>query len=161
MDAPGFVQWSQWYDACQTTEGAFDASSIDWQSCYSSDLPRALSTARKLFQGSIEMTPLLREVPFAPLVNFPARLPLIGWQTLSRTGWFFNHASQPEGRRQTRVRIRNFLNDLMRTKSEENVLVVTHGFLMQMLQAELNGAGFKGRLPWKPRFARVYVFEGS
>jgi broad specificity phosphatase PhoE len=132
---------------------------VAWQSCRSSDLPRALFTARMLFQGPIEPTPALREVPFAPVTSSPVKLPLIGWQMLSRAGWFFDHASQPEGRTQTRARVRSFLADLARTQGEGRVLLVTHGFLMQMLQAELHRSGFKGRLPWRPRFARVYVFE--
>jgi broad specificity phosphatase PhoE len=161
LDADGYREWIRWYDGSHGPQTLVPDSGVDWRRCYSSDLVRARITAEILFTGPIEITPLLREVPFAPLFRSRVPLPLFLWETLSRAGWLWEHASQPETRLATRMRAAGFLDHVLRSHPGEDVLIVSHGFLMQCLQGELLRAGFRGRVPIHPKGGHVHVFESS
>jgi len=131
-----------------------------WDLCYCSDLPRAHFTARYLFRGTIETSPLLREVPFSGFLPRRAKLPLFLWQSTSRVGWWLNHASQSENRRQTMERIAAFTRQLQERHTRgQRILIVSHGWYMQYFEKELNRAGFRGSVPMRPRGGIIYPFE--
>jgi broad specificity phosphatase PhoE len=159
LDSGGFAEWIRWYDGSAAEKAEAEPSSHAWDKCYCSDLHRAHFTAGKLHPGPLEVTPLLREVPFAPFFSRGPRLPLYIWETLSRLGWMVGHRSQPENRKQTLKRIEEFLEMLRTRHRGENVLIVSHGFLMRYMQRALNRAGFKGKVPVRPQGGRVYLFE--
>lgn len=161
LDADGFARWAEWYDAATGIAHApgAAAAAVAWRACYCSDLPRARHTAATIHRGEAAHTASLREVPFAPVVRTRLRLPLLLWQALSRVAWALDHASQHEGRRATRRRVASFVDELVAAHADEAVLVVGHGFLMQLLAAELRCRGFRGRVPLRPRGGEVYLFE--
>lgn len=160
VDGAGFLDWARWYDTTDVKAGSVPTAGDAWDKCYCSDLPRALFTARYLFRGEIETTPLLREVPFSGFLPRKAKLPLLVWQGTSRLGWWLNHASQSENRLQTLERIGRFMAELReRHREGERILIVTHGFYMQFFEKELNRAGYRGRVPIRPRGGIIYPFE--
>jgi broad specificity phosphatase PhoE len=159
MDGPGFDAWAHWYDTTEVSPRPLPPLGEEWHHCLSSDLHRAQFTARTLYKGGIETTPLLREVPFSTFMPRRLRLPLFMWQATSRMGWYVNHAAQRENRRQTRERISAFVGRLQRDFAGRNVLIVTHGFFMQYLEKELRLAGFKGAVPMRPIGGTIYLFE--
>jgi broad specificity phosphatase PhoE len=160
VNGPGFDSWAHWYDTTEVRSRPVPRAGQGWDKCYCSDLPRAVFTANYLFQGEIERTPLLREVPFSSFLPRRARLPLFLWQSTSRVGWYLNHKSQSEKRRQTLERIAEFTS-LLRARHTEGhrVLIVSHGFYMQFLKLELLRAGFRGRVPIRPPGGIIYPFE--
>jgi broad specificity phosphatase PhoE len=159
MNPAGFAEWIKWYDASVAEHTPQHPNPWTWDKCYSSDLRRAAFTAGKLHAGPVEFTPVLREVPFAPFFKRGPHLPLYLWETLSRLGWVLGHASQPESRKQTRIRVADFLEKLCSDCVGQNVLVVSHGFLMKCFETELSRLGYKGRVPYHPLGGRIYVFE--
>lgn len=160
VDGEGFLAWARWYDTTEVRSAQVPLAGDGWDACYASDLPRAQFTARYLYRGAIETTPLLREVPFSGFLPRRMRLPLLMWQATSRLGWWLNHGAQAENRRQTLERIGAFLGMLRERHSVgDRILVVTHGFYMQFLEGELNRAGFLGRVPFRPRGGIIYPFE--
>jgi broad specificity phosphatase PhoE len=74
-------------------------------------------------------------------------------------GWWLGHASQPESRPQTWRRIHEFLDLLHSRHQGENVLVVSHGFLMRYMQRALWRLGFQGKVPVHPQGGEIYLFE--
>ncbi len=154
-----FEEWCHWYD----TEGpliirCLEEQDIQWDTCLSSDLQRAKNTALLLFNGDIETTSDLREVPFSR-VPIRITLPIIIWQLLSRLCWRFNLASLRETRKESAKRAIKVIDTVVEQYMDKNVLLVTHGFYMQLLQKELKRRGFIGDLPLHPNGGTVYIFE--
>lgn len=133
--------------------------------CYASPAPRAQETARLCFRfpGEIVTTPDLLEVPLQAFFNTRFRFSMKCWHFLNRVAWGFNSQRIPETRRQTLLRARKLLDEIFPPGQggEKNVLLVTHGFFMVMLQAELKRRGFKGEEFFRPEHGRVYMFERS
>jgi broad specificity phosphatase PhoE len=159
LDGSGFDRWADWYDTTEVVPREVPPAGEDWQHCLSSDLHRAHFTAKVIYPGEIETTSLLREVPFTGFMPRGLTLPLLMWQATSRLGWYLNHSAQRENRRQTRVRTAAFVARLKRDFAGKNVLIVTHGFFMQFLEKELRRAGFRGKVPVRPRGGTIYLFE--
>lgn len=159
LSGPGFAEWIRWYDSSQAPHGERGNMHVTWHRCYSSDLRRAAFTAGKLHDGEVEFTPRLREVPFAPFFTKGPPLPLYIWETLSRLGWIMAHPSQPESRKQTRERVSAFLDTILAAHEGENVLVVSHGFLMKCFETELARRGYRGRVPVHPLGGEIHLFE--
>ena len=158
LDAEGFTKWIAWYDEAEGEIVDVPAGTDTWDRCYCSDLRRACATAERLYSGTIERTPLLREVPFAPMIRGKLRLPLYVWQTMARAGWLLG-VTQPEARRHSIARAREFLDQVCTKHDGDSVLIVGHGFLMQMLARDLKRRGFRGGVPIRPRGGTIYVFE--
>ena len=157
LDAQRFAEWSRWYDAAAGTVPASRQGGATYTACWSSDLHRAMVTASSLHAGEVVSTPMLREVPFAPVWKRGV-LPLMVWQGLARAAWWMGHRSQPEPRAATRARAAAFVDELL-AGSADQVLVVAHGFMMHVLAGELRRRGFRGRLPLRPRGGVPYPFE--
>lgn len=160
VNGPGFDRWADWYDTTDVSPRQVPAAGEDWDHCLCSDLPRAQFTAKTLFRGTIETSPLLREVPFTGFLPRGLYLPLMVWQATSRMGWYLQHAAQRETRSQTEARIDAFVTALKRDHAGRNVLIVSHGFFMQFLQKRLLAEGFRGKVPLRPLGGTIYLFEG-
>lgn len=163
VDGPGFDTWAKWYDTTEVKSREVPLAGKageQWDKCYCSDLPRALFTARHLFQGPIETTPLLQEVPFSGFLPRRMKLPLLLWQATSRLGWYLDHKSQSENRTQTLGRISDFIAMLKAGHGKDDrILIVSHGFYMQFLEKALLRAGFRGQVPMRPHGGIIYPFE--
>lgn len=159
LDTDGYSEWVRWYDASHGPHCPTPRCEVAWHKCYCSDIPRAKITAGIIYAGPTEESELLREVPLAPLLRTRLPLPVWLWQSLSRVGWWLEHASQPETRSATRKRAARILEWIRGSHSGEDILLVSHGFLMQFLERELIKAGFAGRVPLHPKGGHIYVFE--
>jgi broad specificity phosphatase PhoE len=153
-----FKEWVRQYDIADVRQSPVDLGDTNWDLCFSSDLPRALQTAQKISNCKIVTTDYLREVPISPIINTNLRLPVTLWLGLGRMGWIFSHHSQPELRIQTAKRINGFLTQILSLK-ESNILLVTHGFLMELIRKELLNNGFRGKRFVKARNGIIYVFQ--
>jgi broad specificity phosphatase PhoE len=56
-------EWFAQYDASDIEEGEVDLCGVEWKRCFTSDLPRAVKTAEKIYSGNIIKMKELREVP--------------------------------------------------------------------------------------------------
>jgi broad specificity phosphatase PhoE len=159
LDGPGFDTWAKWYDTTEVNSRAVPLAGDAFDTCYCSDLPRAVFTANYLFKGPIEKTSLLQEVPYSGFLPRRLKLPLAFWQASSRLGWYLDHKRQSESRTQTLGRIADFLAMLTsRHGKGDRVLIVSHGFYMQFLEQELVRAGFRGNVPMRPHGGIIYPF---
>ena len=76
-------------------------------------------------------SPLINEVPLKSSFDTKTNMPLWFWNLTGRLQWFVNSRRQAEGRRQTRKRVKEFV-ELIRN-DDMDIAVVTHGFYMHTL----------------------------
>lgn len=98
MDSEEYAAWLKAYDESGIIPAEVDLRGVEWEVCFSSDLPRAVQTARLVFPGEVIVTPLLREVTIGPFIRTQRRLPFMMWEIANRYGWSKDRASQPETR---------------------------------------------------------------
>lgn len=145
------------YDEDDIIENDIDLGHIKWNKCFSSDLYRAVKTAESIFKEEITKTHLLREVPISPIFKSNIKLPYIFWAISGRWAWFFGNKSQKESRKDTEKRIDEFLSNID-LDSNENILIVCHGFFMNTLQKKLKNRGFKGKIVKRPKNGTLYLY---
>jgi hypothetical protein len=143
MTSKEFREWSQKYEVSKVIKKKVEMYGIEWDICYASDLPRAITTAKEVYSGHLIIDKLLREVDNAPFIHTERiRLPFELWHICGRFAWYFKSKSQPESIVGTRKRINAFLNQIDWTK--DNILIVFHGFMLYNFQKELRKRGFQG-----------------
>jgi hypothetical protein len=143
MTSGEFREWSEKYEVSKVIKKKVDMYGIEWDICYVSDLPRAITTAKEVYSGNLMIDKLLREVDNAPFIHTERlKLPFEVWHICGRLAWYFKSKSQPESIKDTRKRIIKFLDHI--DWSKENVLIVFHGFMLFNFQKELRRRGFAG-----------------
>jgi len=143
MTSEEFREWSEKYEVSKVIKKTVEMYGIEWDICYVSDLPRAITTAQEVYSGNLQIDKLLREVDNAPFIHSDRiRLPFEVWHICGRLAWYFRSKSQPETIGGTKRRIKNFLDSI--DWSKENILIVFHGFMLYNFQKELRRRGFEG-----------------
>lgn len=151
-------QWQRAYNASPTmTAAPFDLGTIPWQACLSSDLERAVATAKAMFGDTIVTTPLLREAEVAPFRTGNLRLPVLAWRWMLRWAWMTGHRSQRSWRDDFRRRVLAAADEIEGQPGD--VLVVSHAGMMWQLSAELRRRGFAGPKLGIPKHATLYTYE--
>lgn len=143
MTSEEFREWSEKYEKSRVIKNHVEMYGIEWDICYVSDLPRAITTAKEVYSGNLKIDKLLREVDNAPFIHSDRIiLPFELWHVCGRLAWFFKSKSQPETVEGTRRRINKFLDRI--DWSKDNILIVFHGFMLFNFQRELRRRGFTG-----------------
>lgn len=158
MTSEEFREWSEKYERAGLIKNKVNMYGIVWDICYSSDIKRAVTTAKEVYSGNIYLDRLLREVDNAPFIHTERlRLPFPIWHFCGRLAWFFRSKSQPENIRDTRRRVRHFLHRIDWDK--ENILIVSHGFLIFNFIFELFRLGFAGKEVHRVKNGILYIYE--
>ncbi|MBC2582464.1 histidine phosphatase family protein [Clostridium sp. DJ247] len=129
-----------------------------WDKCYCSNLPRAVTTAKTIYHGEIITTDKLIEIPSAAVINTSFPIPYYIWAILNRFAWIRNHVSQPEGRRLTLKRISEALDIILKEK-DKNILIVSHAGTLFEIEKILINKGFKGNYFLKAKNGKLYTFQ--
>ncbi|KJS83388.1 MAG: hypothetical protein JM58_12795 [Peptococcaceae bacterium BICA1-8] len=159
LSSSEFDELVKLYDLSKIRLGKSTISRVkEWDKCYCSDLPRAVETAKHIFQGDIYITVLLREVPLVSIINTNFKLSYVFWLTFGRLGWLFAHKSQPESKSETETRVDKFISEI-ETQGNLNILIVSHGFIMRLIKDKLRKRGFKGEGFTRAEHGKLYVFE--
>jgi len=158
MNPCQFQQWLHEYEMSDIKDGKVEPSVIAWEKCYSSDLPRAVKTAQKMYSNQIIETKALREIVICPPTNRNLKLPVLLWLMLGRIAWMLSHKSQVESKLMFEERVKYILKEII-LKDDKDVLIVSHGFLMMFLRKELLKRGFKGPSFKRADNGKIYVFE--
>lgn len=158
MTSSDFNEWVEQYDNSDTIENKIELGDIKWDKCFSSDLSRAVKTAKSIFSGEIIKTDLLREVLIAPIFKTNMKLPYIFWCVAGRVAWYFNQKCQIETKEVTKKRIKEFLYNI-EDESNANILIVCHGFFINVLQKELKKQGFSGKTIKRPQNGTLYLYK--
>ena len=86
------------------------------------------------------------------------KLPILLWLFLGRIAWAISDKSQIESKLMFAERVKYILEELI-LKEDNDVLIVSHGFLMMFLRKELVNRGFKGPNFKRAENGKIYVFE--
>ncbi|WP_433750229.1 histidine phosphatase family protein [Falsibacillus pallidus] len=152
------MKWFDEYDYADVEPAEVDLGGIHWHTCYTSDLPRAVTTSERIFKGEVIQLSELREIKMYPIFKPSRKLPFLAWAAIIRLAWAANHKSQLEKKEDIIERINNVLDRLL-NNSEENVLIVGHGALMIYMHQEILKRGFKGPKIRHPRNGELYLYE--
>lgn len=153
-----FMKWVEEYDASEVEENDINNGNVDWKKCYSSDLPRAKTTAQAAYKDEIIYLEDLREIPLAPFFRLNMKLPLFLHLFFIRIAWYFNHKSQPKSKQVVIRRINEILDRIL--QEDKDVLIVGHGGIMMFMRKELLKRGFTGpKFGTSPENGKVYIFE--
>ena len=148
------TDWYAGYDKADIHYTNVDMQSTKWDICYASSMSRAHNTARHIYNGEIRLHDDLRELSVLNLMNKKRRLPMILWAILiKRKTLMPNPITEAIEKKLT-----EFVDTLLSGKEKE-VLVVSHGFIMMLLQKELMTRGFTGKKFNNPANGKLYVFE--
>ncbi|MDQ7816303.1 MAG: histidine phosphatase family protein [Melioribacteraceae bacterium] len=156
--ASDFSNAMEKYESSPVIRKDIKLNSDEWDVCYSSTIPRAVETAKSIYNKEIIFTNHIIEVPVAPFTNRNIKLPSFIWHLGGRIAWHKNHRSQPEKRIETLERIRRFIEEL-KQHNYERVLVVTHGFFMRVFVEQLIKIGYRGAIDVRPQNAKLYLFQ--
>lgn len=129
-----------------------------WDKCYCSSLPRAVTTAKTVYKGETIITDKLIEIPSIAVVNTRLPIPYHIWAILNRFAWIRNHISQPEGRRGTLKRVNEVLEAILKER-DKNILIVSHAGTLFEIEKILINKGFKGNYFLKAKNGKLYVFQ--
>jgi len=125
--------------------------------CYSSTLKRAEETARIVFPGEIILSDDLKEVGMNAIFQTNREYSFTFWKVIHRVWWAFNSNRATETRKQTLERAARFLTHLI-DSTNDNTLLVTHGFYMTCLHEVLNKMKFKGKPILSPKYGSLYEY---
>ena len=146
--------WFDEYELAAIENNQSDLEAVEWNVCYSSPTKRAIETTMVLFNSKPRITSELKELNVLSLMNKKFKLPFIIWGILIRKKALSNNEITSNFKK----KISSFV-DLLLSKNENNVLIVSHGFVMMYLQKELKNRGFSGSYFKTPINGRIYKYE--
>ncbi len=146
------------YDIAPVIENGLEINSDEWDICYCSTLPRAITTAEKIYDKEIIKTNLLVEVPISPFTQKNIKLPVTFWHIGARIAWYKKYKSQIENKDATKERTYKFYN-LIKDSGYENILIVSHGYFLRMFYEEIKKKGFRGEIDMNIQNGKLYVIE--
>lgn len=153
-----FRQAMEKYDRAPVRGNGLEIDSSAWDICYSSTLPRAVTTAESIFSGKIITTDLLIEVPIAPFTRTNIKLPSFIWHIGSRLAWYKSHKSQRENIHGTKDRIKKFYEKIQ-SSGYRKILIVSHGYFLRMFYDEMKKLGFEGEVDLNIQNGKLYIIE--
>ena len=157
--SPGqFAEVMGEYDTLPVIPNSIKLIESEWNICYCSTLPRARETAEKIYNGKIIYTDLLKEIPISPVTYKKIKLPAFWWHIAARIAWYRNGDSQKEPRRVSIERINKLLDEIGNS-GYNKILIVSHGFFMEVLFKELIKKGMNGTYELHPKNGKLYLFR--
>ncbi len=146
------------YDLCSVIPNGLEINSSEWDICYCSSLPRAITTAETIYNKEIIKTNLIVEVPISSFTKRNIKLPLFIWHLTARIAWYKSHHSQTEDIHATKQRIEEFYK-LISNSRHENVLVVAHGYFLKVFYEVMKKKGYRGDVELNIKNGKLYVLE--
>lgn len=145
MTSEQYNQYNKQYDISEVIENEIVIDK-EWDKCYCSSLPRAVNTAKTIYHGEIIISDKLIEIPAAALIKTNIPLPYYLWAILNRIAWIRNNVSQPEGRTESLKRINEVVDEILKEK-DKNILIVSHAGAMYeirkiLIKKDLKEIGF-------------------
>ncbi len=149
-------EWFDRYDRAEVEMQEAELGGLHWEVCYTSDMPRAVRTAKSIYHGPVVESSSLRELPL-PALSGRLRMPFLWWAVAVKCMQLTSPTNRKEIE-QLREGFRVFLDEAM-GQGYENILIVSHASMMREMRKELQSRGFRG-----PKFSyaengKLYVFE--
>jgi broad specificity phosphatase PhoE len=134
----------------------------DWDKCYCSTLPRAITTAKTIYHGEIVLSEKLIEIPVGAPFKISYRIPYRLWTILARFAWIRHHISQPEKRRDTLKRLEEILDTIIsENPNDSNILIVSHAGALYEIRKMLFRRGFSGDRFITANNGKLYTYKNN
>ncbi|PID56319.1 MAG: phosphoglycerate mutase [Ignavibacteriae bacterium] len=146
------------YDIAKVEANNLKITSSDWDVCYCSTLPRAITTANTIYSGKIIKTNLLVEVPIYPFIKTKLKMPIWVWYIGARIAWYKSHKSQLETIEKTKQRISEFYT-LIKNSGYNNILIVSHGYFLRMFYEKMKEERFSGKVDLNIKNGKLYTIK--
>lgn len=130
----------------------------EWDKCYCSSMPRAITTAKTIYHGEIVITDKLTEIPAVAGIKTKLKLPYQFWAILNRTNWGRDHVGNPEGKSKTLKRINEIMEEVLREELDD-IIIVSHAGTMYEIQKILIKKGFDGERFITAKNGRLYQYK--
>lgn len=153
-----FAEAMRKYDLSPVIKNGLKINSNDWEICYCSTLPRAITTAETIYYGEIKKTDLLKEVPITPFTKMNIKLPSIIWHIGARIAWYKSYKSQIEDINGTRERINKFY-ETIKNSGYEKILIVSHGYFLRMFYEVMKKKGYEGNVDVNIKNGKLYLIS--
>ena len=160
LDSASIEAWRARYDAAGIAPDSLPPTDVleriaTADRVLSSDLPRAVESAARLYPGkTIESSPLLREVPLAIPTLGGVRAPFALWAAVISVGWSVDILRGQDCPPEHEARVRDAMDWCERKRLEAGdgatLAVVTHGVMRRLLATRLAERG------WTIRGRRSY-----
>ena len=147
------IKWFYEYDLAEI-ECNKSVKTTEWDVCYSSPSKRAIETAMDLHKSKPLIINELKELNVLDLMNEKLKLPFIIWGILIRNKAFSNNKITNDFKKEL-----NLFIDFLLLKSDKEILVVSHGFVMMFLKKELEQRGFSGDKFKLPVNGKIYEYN--
>lgn len=151
---PEIKKWFDDYDIAEIEYKQLDDETNKWNICYCSPTQRAVKTATILQNNKPIIINELKELNVLNLMNKKSKLPFMVWGLLIRN----KSLAVNEITTDFKKGIDSFI-DLLLSKNHDNVLIVSHGFVMMYFQKELKKRGFTGDNFKSPENGKIYKYE--
>ena len=149
-------KWKRFYNSSEyeTACGGYNSSPIiksdvpinSTDRLITSTMKRAIETSRHIFKREADLADKnLCEVPIKPFIKTDLKFPKLVWDIVGRLQWRFNIDMQPESYRESKIRVKKFIDDIV--KEGSNVVIVCHGWIIKLIILELKRHGFRGPNP--------------
>jgi len=152
------LRWFEEYDQSEDLEITPFTLAKGWDRCYSSQLPRAILTANKIYGDGFQQNESFNEPAISPIFKRDFRLPFIIWGLIFRTAIMGNHNSQSARKEILEKRVALELDKIL-TGTDEDILIVSHALIMGVIAKRLSEIGFTGPKLGRPKHANLYTFE--
>lgn len=152
MSSTQFEQWVEDYDTYELDYASVDFPNV--KKIYTSTCKRAIKTA-DFFESTYQTSDLLVEVNAKAFMQTSLLLPKWLWLFIARIQWYFN-ASKGENRIDTIQRIEQFFNEC---NLNQDILIISHGFVMKIILKVLKKHGFDGDKTFIPRNGKMYRLQ--
>ena len=151
------IQWFAEYDTTVNLDyKTVDLSDISWQRCYSSPMIRTMKTANHIYNGEIVEITALKELDILHHLSDRLKLPFIIWGIMVRIKSLSSNKDTDEFKN----RIVNFLDNIM-ANNENDVLIVSHWFVMRIIRKALIDRGLSGDNFKSNDYGTLYIYEES
>ncbi len=155
-----YINWLKKYDELDVINSDVNLRGIDWNKCYVSTLPRAITTARTIYSGELIKSNNIIEVDLKFKEKLDGIRSIREWGDISVDHWFRSTGISGEDRIFTKKRVNNFLDILEEgTDKKDNILIVCHELVMGVIGEKLNKRGFAGESIIKPQNGELFLFE--
>lgn len=155
LNSKEFNQWVSNYDKYELEFQEVDLPKSSTKA-YVSTEDRAIRSA-ELLNLEYELSDKIIEVKIEAFINTKLKLPKIVWLIIGRVLWYFN-LSKVENYNCTVNRANQFLAEVVDNNSD-NILLLSHGLFLRVLEKELRKKGYVGTMDTSPKNAKVYTFS--
>ncbi|HEY8366779.1 MAG TPA: histidine phosphatase family protein [Bacteroidia bacterium] len=147
--------WFNEYDNCKDLKvSKWEPSPTKWDIAFCSTMHRAKITAQCIYDGLIHEKEELVEFDIIPHLPKYKKLPFLFWGIISKKQLDKDFPAKKEFEN----KIDLFIDEILKLE-EQNILIVSHWFVMQSIRKSLLKQGFTGPQHNSREYGKLYLYS--